>query len=333
MPTLHVNKQYGKHHSHSGSPADGRRIVPVEYLSINQHIDHSRAHDAEHHDTAELAEADRKTSAAIIMVRHRNEYNQNGKQQRAHHEIIHVLPFVFVSQPCGKRRTNLSQYHEKQVNGRHADPLLTVELIPSVTIYGLIARRNVAGSFHLERILNERKQVDHHQHHAQKAHDHTAYCQQINAVGLGTHVAQQVQQRETHDTHHLFATDTNQLVEERRKGRHSYGSKETDKLNMFRLNAQPAQHLSAVGRIDSACRKDRDKQQQQDKNTQGLGNPVIKRIIFRTCRHNSSFLLKLKTKLSISYCLALTTTIIPAAKRSLSSFERLVKSIRTGMRC
>ena len=148
------------------------------------------------------------------MVGHGDKHHQYGKQQRPHHEIIDVLPFIFVCQPSGQRSAQLSENHKKQVNSRHADAFLSVQLVPSFCIHRVISRRDVAGGLHPERILDQRKQVDHHQHHPQKSHYHTTDSQHINAVGLGAYVAQQVKQRKTYDAHHLFPTEAHQLVEE-----------------------------------------------------------------------------------------------------------------------
>ena len=52
--------------------------------------------------------------------------------------------------------------------------------------------------------------------------------------------------------------------------------------------------------------KNRNKQQQQNKNTQRFGNPIIKRIIFRTRRHNSNLL---ETEKHV--CLIFTVWLLP----------------------
>ena len=99
---LHINKHGCKAYGTHRSPADRRVIIPVEYFSIHQYIHYRSAHQAKYHHTAEFTKGNGKTTGGILMIRHGNKYHQNRKQQCSHHEIIHILPFILIGQPCGK---------------------------------------------------------------------------------------------------------------------------------------------------------------------------------------------------------------------------------------
>ena len=105
-----------------------------------------------------------------------------------------MLPFVFVGKPCGKRCTQLSQYHKKQINGRLRSTPLNIQFIPSFAGEGLVAGSNLFGCFHMAGVFDESKQIDHHQHHTQKSHEQTTQCQQEYTVCLGTDVTEDIHQ-------------------------------------------------------------------------------------------------------------------------------------------
>ena len=121
-------------------------------------------------------------------------------------------------------------------------------------------------------------------------------------------------------THHLLPADTHQAIQERSESRHSDRSDEISELNMLGDDAQSTHHLGAVDRVNATHRKDGDKEQQHDDDAYRFRHPVVEGIVFRV-------------RGAWRQSLAFTTTIIPAASFPLSSLERLVKSIRTGMRC
>ena len=214
-----------------------------------------------------------------------------------------MLPLIFISQPGCEPGAHLAQNHKEQIDHRLAITLLHIQLVPPFFGSRFETGGNVTGGFHAESIFDEREKIDHHQHHTEKSHDDTAQGQQKDAVGLGTDQAQYIHQRETDQTHHLLPTDAHQLIKEGSESGHSHRSGKGGKLNVLGNDTQPAHHLTAVHRIGTSYRQDRQEKKQQDEYAQRLGNPVVKRIVFRTGRHSS-------------YSLALTTTIIPAARRS-----------------
>ena len=57
---------------------------------------------------------------------------------------------------------------------------------------------------------------------------------------------------------------------------------------MFRLEAQSAGHLTAIGGIDPSYCEDGDEEQYQNQDTQWFGYPIIERIVFRTTSHGVS---------------------------------------------
>ena len=217
------------------------------------------------------------------MVRHRYKHHKYCHERHAHHVVVDVLPLVFVCQPCRERRAELSQNHEEQVYNGHALALLRVQAVPSLLVVRLVARRYVTRGLHAEGVAYERKQIDHHQHHAQKTHHKAAQSQHEYAVGYGAHIAEKIHKREPHYAHHLLAAYAHQLIKEGREGRHAYRRDETDKLYVFRLYAQSARHLAAVGGIYAAHRKDRYEQKYQQDNSERLGHPVVERIILVFC--------------------------------------------------
>lgn len=285
---LHIEEQAGEQEGGRRGPADGGVVIPVEHLAIDQHIDHRRAHGTEDDHAAELAEVDGEAAAGIAVVGHGDEDDEDGNQRGGHHVVIDVLPFVLVGQPGGERGTYLSQYHEEQVDGGHADALLAVQSVPSFGIAGLIAGRDVAGGLHAEGILDEGKEVHHHQHHAQEAHDEAAQGQEEDAVGLGAHVAQGVHHGKPAEAHHLLAADAHQFIEEGREGCHADGGEEADKLDVLRLDAQSAHHLPAVGGIDTAYGEDGDEEQHQYQDAQRFGHPIVERIVFGIGSHRKN---------------------------------------------
>ena len=169
----------------------------------------------------------------------------------------------------------------------------------------------------------------HQQRLTDKTHQQTAQSEYKQRVGLGTHETEDKENGEAHDTHHLLSTDAHQIIEERRESRHSYRGAEARKGDVFRLDAEPAHHLAAVGRIDTTHRNHRHEEDDHEDDAERFGHPIIKRIILIFFFH-----ILLHFHLAVFYFLsALTTTIMPAARCSLSSLLRLLKSILTGTRC
>ena len=276
---LHVDKQASHGHCPDCRPSDGGVVVPVEHFAVGQYVDEAHQRDAEDGRVAELPEVDGKTAGGILVVGHRDERNQDAKQQQTHHEVIDVSPFVPAGEPCGEPGAQLSQHHEEEVDGRLCGAPFDVQLVPSFAGGRLVAGGNLVGGFHVSGVFDEGEQVDHHQHHAQESHEQAAQCQQEDAVRLGADVAEDVHQRESGDAHHLLPADAHQPVEEGAEGRHADGGGEVGELDMFGLDAQPANHFRAAGGVGAAYRKDGQEEHEQDEDAYRLGHPVVERIV------------------------------------------------------
>ena len=252
MRPFHIDKYYGKHHRKYCRAYYCRVGKPVECLSIYKNVYSACHHRAEHSHIAELAERYRETPVAVSMVRHRHQYYENGHKRHAHHVVIYVLPLIFVCQPGGERCAQLSQNHEEQIYYWHALALLRVQTVPSFFVGRLVAGRYVLRGLHSETVAYECEQIHHHEHHAQKTHHEAAQGQHEYAVGHGAYVAENIHHGESDDAHYLLPAYAHQLIEERREGRHAYRCDETDELYVFRLYAQSAHHLAAVGSVNTA---------------------------------------------------------------------------------
>ena len=114
---------------------------------------------------------------------------------------------------------------------------------------------------------------------ANKAHQQTAQSEDEQRIGLGADKTEQKENGESHDTHHLLSPDAHQFVEERRESRHSYRRAEARKGDVFRLDAQSAHHLSAVGGIDTTHRNHRHEEDDHEDDAKRFRHPVIERII------------------------------------------------------
>ena len=63
---------------------------------------------AEQGSIAKLTEINGETLVLEAMVWHGYENNQDTYQQHPHHIVIHILPFIFISQPGSQRCSQLS---------------------------------------------------------------------------------------------------------------------------------------------------------------------------------------------------------------------------------
>ena len=192
------------------------------------------------------------------MIGHRDEDNQDGEQHHPHHEIVHILPFVLKSQPSGKRCTQLPQNHKEQVDTWLTDAPLYVEFVPAFIILGFQPRSDVTGGLHTGRIPDKGEQVNHHQHHPQKAHQQTAKRQQKNAVRLGANITEDIHERKSYQAHHLLPSNAHQPVKKRSKSRHPDGSDEVGELYMLGYDTQSTHHLGAVDGINAPYCEDWD---------------------------------------------------------------------------
>lgn len=111
----------------------------------------------------------------------------------------------------------------------------------------------------------------HQQRLTDKTHQQTAQSEYEQRVGLGTHETEDKENGEAHDTHHLLSTDAHQFIEERRESRHSYRGAEARKGDVFRLDAEPAYHLAAVGRIDATHRNHRHEEDDHEDDAKRFG--------------------------------------------------------------
>ena len=234
------------------------------------------------------------------------------------------MPLVGIRQPCGEPSAQLPDNHKKAVNHRLRHGFFGVHSIPTLIGGGFVAGSDILGGFYAESISDEHKQVRHHERLPHKAHEQTAQPEHKERIGLGTNVAQHKEDGKAHEQHHLFAADAHQLIEERRKSRHAYRGAKAGKHDVFRLDAQPAYHFAAIGGIHAAHRYHRHKEHNHKDDADGFGHPFKKRIVAIIFCHGY---------FRLSVFSAFTTTIIPAAKRLLSSALRLEKSILTGTRC
>ena len=227
---LHIDEQRREHHAHRRRYADALMGKPVIRLAIHHDIDERAHHDAEDDHVAKFAESYREAFLLIPLERHRDEDDEYRCQHRRHHEVINVLPFIFIRQPRREPGAQLSQNHEEEVDGRHACRLLLVELVPSRLVLRLVARRDVFRSLYAEAIFYQREEVAHHQHIAQESHDQAAQCQDEDAVRLGADIAQDIHDAEPHHAHHLLIPHSHQVVEEGRESRHTHRRHEAHEL-------------------------------------------------------------------------------------------------------
>ena len=263
------------------------------------------------------------------MIRHGEEHDDDARQHECHHEMINILPLIGISKPCRKPGSQLSDNHEEEIDDRLRHHLLRIYRIPCFLGSRLASRRDIPRSLYSETISDEHEEMRHQQRLTDKTHQQTAQSEYEQRVGLGTHETEDKENGEAHDTHHLLSPDAHQIIEERRESRHSYRGAEARKGDVFRLDAKPAHHLAAVGRINATHRNHRHEEDDHEDDAERFGHPIIKRIILIFFFH-----ILLHFHLAVFYFLsALTTTIMPAARCSLSSLLRLLKSILTGTRC
>lgn len=166
-----------------------------------------------------------------------------------------------------------------------ADASVNIQFIPTLIIIRFQSRSDVTGSFHSGSVLDKRKQIDHHQHHPQEAHEQTAKRQNKYTVRLRTDIAKDIHEREPRQTHHLLPADTHQAIQERSESRHSDRSDEISELNMLGDDAQSTHHLGTVDRVNATHRKDGDKEQQHDDDAYRFRHPVVEGIVFRVRGH------------------------------------------------
>ena len=174
MRPLHVEEHEGKDYRKYRGAYDGGVGEPVERFAIHENVDAAGHHGAENGHIAKLAERNGETPVVVGVVRHGDEDDEYSYERHTHHVVVHVLPLVFISQPCRERCAQLSQNHEEQIYYRHALALLRVESVPSLFIDRFVARCDVLRSFHAESVAYEREQIDHHEYHAQEPHDEAA---------------------------------------------------------------------------------------------------------------------------------------------------------------
>ena len=276
---FHIEEQGTAEHAGDGGHPDGGVVPPVEHLAVDHDVGEAQQGDAEQGGVAELTEVDGEPLVLESVVGHGDKYHQDAYQQHAHHVVVDVLPLVFIGQPRGERGAELSQDHEEEVDAGLGYGALYVEAVPGFFGVGLQAGLDLEVGFYVSGVEDEGKQVDHHQHHAQKAHQDAAQGQQEHVVGLGADVTQQVHQRESGQTHHLFTADHYQPVEEGAEGGHPDGGSEVGEGDVFGDDAQPAHLFGAIDGIDAAHRQDGDEEEHQYKDAQPLGHPVIEWIV------------------------------------------------------
>ena len=235
--------------------------------------------------------------------------------------MIDILPFVSISEPCCEPRAELSDYHEEEIDDRLRNHLLLIRCIPSLFGGRFESWSEVSRCLNAESILDKHKEMCHQKRLSDEAHQQTAQSENEERVCLGTDITEHKEHGESHHTHHLLPSDAHEFIEEWRESRHSYRCAETCESDVFRLYAESAHHLAAIGGIDATHRDHRHEEYNHEDDAYRLWHPVIERVILIIFRHCPYFLT------------ALTITIIPAARRALSSLLMFVKSILTGTRC
>ena len=213
------------------------------------------------------------------MIRHGEEDDDNARQHECHHEMIHILPFISVCQPCCKPGTELTDDHEEKIDDRLRHHLFAVNSIPGLFRSRFASRSDIFGCLYAESIFDEHEEMRHQESLAHKTHQQTAQSENKQRVGLSTDKTEYKENGEPHDAHHLLSSDAHQFIEEWRESRHSYGGAETGKSDVFRLNAQSAHHLAAISRIDTAHRYHRHEEDDHEDDAKRFRHPVIKWII------------------------------------------------------
>ena len=252
-------------------------VIPVEHLAVDHDEDERAAHQREHHHIAELRERQRHVFRGIGVVGHGEEDDEHRHNHRGHHGIVHILPLIVVGKPGGEPGTYLPEYHEEEVDGGHARGLLRIEFVPSLSRGRLVARGHVDGGLDTEGILDEGEEVAHEQGLPHESHHQTAQGEQEEAGGVGADEAQHREDGESGEAHEFLAADAHQRVEKGRESRHSHRGDKAHEGDMFRLDAEAAHHLTAVGGIDTAHGHDGDEEQHQEDDTQWFGHPVMER--------------------------------------------------------
>ena len=108
------------------------------------------------------------------MVWHGEEHDDDTSQHKCHHKIVHIVPLVGVSQPCGEPCAELTDNHEEAVDDWLRHHFLSVDSVPRFFGGRFVAWGDIVARLNAESILDEHKQVCHHQRLAHEAHEQTA---------------------------------------------------------------------------------------------------------------------------------------------------------------
>ena len=87
---------------------NGTQKELVHPFAIHHDICKTHQRNAEQGSIAKLTEINGETLVLEAMVWHGYENNQDTYQQHPHHIVIHILPFIFISQPGSQRCSQLS---------------------------------------------------------------------------------------------------------------------------------------------------------------------------------------------------------------------------------